>query len=84
MVSCWARSSVMEKVYHTIIQSPLNVPKQQTLKCIEEQNGQYSLAWKLIHCYPEGHHNLAKKRVETLSNTHKVLGVSSYGGYLTC
>ena len=35
--------------------------KQHILKRIEEQNGQYGLAWRLIRRYRDGKYCLAKK-----------------------
>ena len=49
--------------------------KQHILKRIEEQNGQYGLAWRLIRRYREGRYYLTKKSDGKLClNTAKVPG----------
>jgi hypothetical protein len=54
--------------------------KQHSHKRIEEQNGQYGLAWRLIRRYREGRYCLAKKAEgELCLNTAKVPGVGPRG-----
>ena len=66
--------------------------KQHILKRIEEQKGQYGLAWRLIRRYREGRYCLAKKAGGRLLNTAKVPGSGPRGrcgwhyraGYFLC
>ena len=52
-----------------------NFFKQHILRRIEEQNGQYGLAWRLIRRYREGRYCLAEKaRGRLCLNTAKVPG----------
>ena len=48
---------------HPVLNNPDLLPyfKQHILKRIEEQNGEYGLAWRLIRRYREGRYCLAKK-----------------------
>ena len=56
--------------------------KQHVLKRIQEQNGQYGLAWRLIRRYREGRYCLAQKAGGKLClNTAKVPGDGPRGRY---